>query len=343
MLLGKDSEFLEIIDPAVHLATEALLSSFCEGGCSARIFRPCHGARVEKSAEILLDLIFRRSSSGTKGCPYSKFRAEALEASLPGSQPASPCDLAIASNGYVAYAKVLEGISTGKRTVSVISTLPGTLKRAGGDVREGGAFQRLVEVTTNDYLCARELHVKKSLVDPFILGQKYFGIEPRPDPNWVEAKHLLNIERTELRLTTLLQASPRRNANPVQQILVTAGGFSKDPTPSTTSWGDSIEALAFAEHIFENILATDDERMLAEEWQKDGIFGKIVWHEVGKHLSQFNHCIAMTSSNEVLRFFEAGYLGQQRKLLIRQKGVPLVSCLARALGPEKDDLWAIVA
>jgi hypothetical protein len=343
MLLGEDSEFLKVIDPAVHLATEALLSCFCEEGCSARVFRPCHGARVEKSAGILLDLIFRRSTSSNKGCSYSKFRAEALEASLPGSQPASPYDLAIAGNGYVAYAKVLEGISTRKRTVSLISTLPGTLRRAGGDVRDGGGFQKLLEVTDDGSLCAREVDFKDSKVDPFLQGQKYFGIEPRADPNGVEANHLLNINRTELRLTTLLQAAPKGSDNLMQQMSMMPVGFSKDPIPFPTSWADSIEALAFAEHIFENVLATDDERMLAKEWQNDGIFDKIIWHEVGKHASPSNHCIAMTSSNETLRFFEAGYLGQQRRLLVRQKGVPLVSCLARALDPQTDDFWAIVA
>jgi hypothetical protein len=343
MLLREDSEFLKVIDPAVHLATEALLSCFCEEGCSARVFRPCHGARVEKSAGILLDLIFRRSASGNKGCSYSKFRAEALEASLPGSQPASPYDLAIAGNGYVAYAKVLEGISTRKRTVSLISTLPGTLRRAGGDVRDGGGFQRLLEVTDDGSLYARGVDFQDSKVDPFLRGQKYFGIEPKADPNGVEANHLLNISRTELKLTTLLQAAPKGSDNLMQQISTMPVGFSKDPIPFPTSWADSIEALAFAEHIFENVLATDDERMLAKEWQNDGIFDKIIWHEVGKHASLSNHCIAMTSSNETLRFFEAGYLGQQCRLLVRQKEVPLVSCLARALDPQTDDFWAIVA
>jgi len=343
MLLGEDSEFLKVIDPAVHLATEALLSCFCEEDCSARVFRPCHNARVEKSAGILLDLIFRKSTSGNAGYSYSKFRAEALEASLPGSQPASPYDLAIAGNGYVAYAKVLEGVSTRKRTVSLISTLPGTLRRAGGDLRDGGCFQRLVEVTDDGSLHARGVGFKESKVDPFLQGQKYFGIEPRPDPNGVGAKHLLNINRTELKLTTLLQAAPQSSGNLMQQISMMPAGFSKDPIPFPTSWADSIEALAFAEHIFENVLATDDERMLAKEWQNDGIFDKIIWHEVGKHVSPSNHCIAMTSSNETLRFFEAGYLGQQRKLLVRQKEIPLVSCLARALDPQTDEFWAIVA
>jgi hypothetical protein len=340
MLLREESEFLKVIDPAVHVATEALLSCFCDEGCSARVFRPCHGARVEKSAGILLDLIFRGPS---KGCSYSKFRAEALEASLPGSQPVSPCDLAIAGNGYVAYAKVLEGISTRKRTVSLISTLPGTLRRVGGDVRDGGSFQKLMEVTDDGFLYARRLDFKESKVDPFLQGRKYFGIEPRVDPNGVEVMHLLNINRTELRLTTLLQAAPKSSDNSTQQTSMMPIGFSKDPTPFPTSWEDSIEATAFAEHVFENSLATDDERMLAEEWRNGGIFDKITWHEVGQHVSPSSHCVTMTSSNETLRFFEAGYLGQQRKLLVRQKGIPLVSCLARALDPQTDDVWAIVA
>jgi hypothetical protein len=288
-------------------------------------------------------LIFRNSTSGNKGCSYSKFRAEALEASLPGSQPASPYDLAIAGNGYVAYAKVLEGISTRKRTVSLISTLPGTLRRAGGDVRDSGTFQRLVEVTDNDLLYGRRLDLKEGKIDPFLQGQKYFGIEPKADPNGVEAKHLLNINRTELRLNTLLQAAPKGSDNLMPEISMMSVGFSKDLIRFPTSWADAIEALAFAEHIFENFLATGDERMLAEEWQNDGIFDKIKWHEVGQHVDPSNHCIAMTSSNETLRFFEAGYLGQQHKLLVRHKGIPLVSCLARALDPQMGGFWAIVA
>src|SRR5204863_5977928 len=116
---------------------------------------------------------------------------------------------------YVAYSKALAVISTSKRTVSVICTLAGTLKRVGSKARDGGGFQRLVEVTTDDSIYPRELHVKKNPVEPF-QGSKDVGIEPRPDPNRLEAKHLLNIESAEPRLTTLLQASPRSNTAPLQ-------------------------------------------------------------------------------------------------------------------------------
>jgi hypothetical protein len=49
----------------------------------------------------------------------------------------------------------------------------------------------------------------------------------------------------------------------------------------------------------------------------------------------------MTSSDETLRFFEAGYLDQDHKLLVRQKGVPLISCLAQALNSKPEKVWAI--
>jgi hypothetical protein len=69
----------------------------------------------------------------------------------------------------------------------------------------------------------------------------------------------------------------------------------------------------------------------------------MVWHQVGKFASQSKHNIAMTASDEELRFFEAGYLCQEGKLFIRHEA-PLISCLAEAMQSSagEDSRWAVI-
>ncbi|KIX02455.1 uncharacterized protein Z518_08396 [Rhinocladiella mackenziei CBS 650.93] len=337
----KDSEFLKIIDPAIHVATEALLRSFSEEGCSARVFRPCHVSTVERGAELLYHLIF--SPQIVNPYPYSKLRAMALESSLPGTHSVSPTDLAIAHNGYVAYLNVLENISTDKRSVSLIRTVPGTLKRAGPGVRDGGVCRSIEEVLSEDSLCGRELQNSLNPVNPFPTGQVYSGIEPQKDPYGIEAAHLFSFQNTRLRLNTVLQPVGMNHRRVLQPSPETLLQRQMNAYPYPASWTDSIEAIATAVHVFEHTLDTESERLLVEEWRRGGIFDKMVWHPSGKQASQFNNRITMTSSSEPLRFFEAGYLSQHGELIVRQGEIPLVSCLARATNPGSDKVWTIVA
>jgi hypothetical protein len=54
------------------------------------------------------------------------------------------------------------------------------------------------------------------------------------------------------------------------------------------------------------------------------------WHTVGKAASQSRHSITMTAGDDELRFFEAGYLGQQGTLFVRN-AAPLMSSLSLRL------------
>ena len=356
LFLSKVDHCLKIIEPAVYLAVDALLACFAEGLYSARVFHPCDDARLQKHAEILYHMVFEPSLPALAteqkergGYFFADFWSQALRSSLPGQQQVISGDLAIAGNGYVAYAKILEGISTGKRDISLIATVPGALRRLGSDLREGGRARKLVEIAPTASLCGRELHVRPGVVQPFASGNTYLGIEPRQDPNGVKVKYLVDRsnEETSFRLTTLLQASLSPRSITKQGLIVPTGLSAREPIASPVSWVDSIEAIAFAEHVHrrdESLMRPEVEREVAEEWRKQGVFDEILWHETGKAASQENHSISMTATDDELRFFEAGYLGQQGKLFVRHDA-PLVSCLVRANASKMNlpqNRWAIV-
>jgi hypothetical protein len=106
----------------------------------------------------------------------------------------------------VVYAQVLERVSTGKQNVAVIATVPGTLRRPGAGLREGGRAQKLVEIIPRAELCGRELQVRPDVIQPFPKGGTDVKIEPKEDPGGVEVKYLVDKSNKEpvFRLTTML-------------------------------------------------------------------------------------------------------------------------------------------
>jgi hypothetical protein len=149
------------------------------------------------------------STNKARGYPFSDFWLAALTWSIPGYTTASQRDLAIANCGYVAYAKVLEDISTSARDACIIAVVPGTLRRYDELGRVQKRASRLTEVIANDMLRSREFIINDMTVRCFNQGGRYLGIQPREDPTGASLRHLVdrNLDAPVFRITTELRLS----------------------------------------------------------------------------------------------------------------------------------------
>jgi hypothetical protein len=354
------SDFLSIIEPAVHLATEALLFAFCQNDeddghmvFSKAIFRPPDTHRFVTNANILRELLFAR-----EGCSFAKFRVEAMQAMLPGSPDITSHDLAVAGDGFVAYAAALctvENCATKEREATVIRVVPGNLK----STREAsltdrstqeeiiGTVERLTEVTRDSLPHSRCVGMSRYSINVFSANNNFDGIRDSAarNPNHTAVEHWIdNMKKPRMRtlyLTTYLCVE-------IEPSLRQPEEQRSQPTVyrAPASWEQSIEAIAFAEHVKDCDVTRTQEKSLALQWKDKGLFTpeQMQWCPVGGHAASNTRYISMTHANESLRFFEAGYLAyQQRKLFIRHR-LPLMQCIKVAFERcGNDPGWAIIA
>ncbi|MCJ1374403.1 hypothetical protein MMC20_005635 [Loxospora ochrophaea] len=319
MLLANEEEFLNIIGPAVHLATEALLHSLCDKSPTQRAFRPCTSRQLDRNACILKEIVFLESK---RGCSYSLFRNEALKASIPGFAGEAE-GLAVSSNGYVAFASSLGRPTTDVEISTAISVIPGALKWDS----ELGHFDRLVENRMDDSLCARTIGPFRHIAA--FAGEEYHGFEDSKDPNDCEIRTFLSAAGKTLSLATYIQLGQHQTAPSV-----------------LANWESSMEAIVFARHVHEYNISPASEERLARRWHNKGFINRMAWCEVGETASDAHakwH-ITKTSMDETLRFFEAGHWGfqERRRMFVRHKA-PLVQCIANALELGEETPWVIIS
>ncbi|KAL4758599.1 uncharacterized protein BDW70DRAFT_162398 [Aspergillus foveolatus] len=236
MVLDSVDDCEKILEPAIYLAGDALLTCF-ETENPARRFRPMDDTGVRNHAELLVKMVFQPDLFSTH---------KAL---------ANQRDLAIANCGYVAYAKVLEDISTSARDACVIAVVPGTLRRYDELGRVQERASRLTEVTANDMLRSREFIINDMTVRCFDQSGHYLGIQPREDPTGASLRHLVdrNVDAPVFRITTELRLS--YNPTPRSSIAIVQIGHSQKEDDeeeggaryAPVSWADSIEAIASAQ------------------------------------------------------------------------------------------------
>lgn len=352
MLLNKVDQCATIIDSAIYLAGDALLRCFEEENNPGRRFRPQDESGIRNRAEFIFRMVFQPSINNDSPAYFQEFWLGALEESVPGYLKARSGDLAIAQGGYVAYAKVLDAISTDQRKACMISTVPGLLRKYGTD-RKGPSSRasKVVEVTAG-MPSSREFVGREKLVECFSPGtiRQYLGISAKPDQGGAKIRHLVDrsINVPEFRLTSELDLSSEPLMASSTTLILPNNESYQTSRYAPVSWVASIEAMAFATHIDINTdevyVTPETERSLADSWRRNGLYQKMAWHQVGKFASQSKHNISMTDSDEELRFFEAGYLIKEGKLFVRHD-VPLISCLKMAIeySPSADYRWAIIA
>lgn len=350
MLVNRDGSLSQVIEQAIHLATEALLFSFCFELPVRAAYRPYTTYQLRSNAEILRKLLFGPSvpcSSDTQpmvqGYPFREFQVHAIQALLQGVTDVNDSDIAVACNGYVAYSAVLLDMATNmtdRRKISAICVIPGALRLEG----EQGHFNRITEAKKNDVVSGRLLSIAHP-VELFSRDRGFHGLDEGLafDKRNTEVQHLISAYDDPLRRSIYLATF----LNPTVESghsLVLPQDQARSLIP--TSWEQSIEAITFAHHTWKYNMVPAQEKSLAERWQEKGYLesDNMQWCSVGQWVGSSKRYISTTSCNEELRFFEAGNLADCRKLFIRQKRVPLIQCIKEAIEICGDDpSWAIIS
>ena len=318
MIRENNLEHMGIVDPVMHVAAEALYSSIFQPFPHERPFRPLTAGNLRVNARTLWRLLCGGLAAESEN-ELQEFRAEAIRSVLPGSVQVNKMDLAIVSNGLVAYSAPLEHLSTSKRQCSAISIMPGTLRWG----EDRALFNRLQESDAADFPSSRSFYQSSERLKVF-RGGTYLGIEARSNSEVVDIKTLISPSEKTLMLTTYLESASLRDA------------------PVSVNWWRSIDAILFSEHISGHDMTAFGEECLAKSWEERRLFDTITWLHVGGNFtgSSITRCIDTTSSDEE-RFFEAGRLFPHRRLFVRQSA-PLVQCVKAALELGEQADWAIV-
>ena len=318
MIRENNLEHMGIVDPVMHVAAEALYSSIFQPFPHERPFRPLTADTLRVNARTIWRLLCGRLTESEN--ELQEFRAEAIRSVLPGSVQVNKVDLAIVSNGLVAYSAPLEHLSTNKRLCSAISIIPGTLRWG----EDQALFNRLQESDAADFPASRSFYESTQRLEVF-RGGNYLGLDARSNSEVVDVKTLISPSDKTLMLTTYLESASLQEA------------------PVSVNWWRSIDAILFSEHISGHDMTAFGEECLAKSWEERKLFDTITWLRVGGNItgSSITRCINTTSSNEAERFFEAGRLFPHRRLFVRQSA-SLVQCVKAALDLGEQADWAIV-
>jgi hypothetical protein len=327
--------FNDVAERAIHLATEALYFSLCLKFPDSAVYRPLTANRLGRNAAILRQLI-----SSDKGLSYWTLRNESIQAILEGVADAGAEDLIISGNGYSVCAAALADLQkdpTNKRVASSFSVLPGPLRMD----QETSCFERLVWKQGPDLSFSR-LRVNEP-ISLFESG-RFCGLgEEKAYQNLdVKIKHMVganhdNTSKDVLYLTTYVHRGSEFVTLPgVRETLFAP--------PVPTDWAKSIEAILFSRHVSQYDLSPSQERILAEEWRDLMWLDALEWVWPGQIATSRGGWLSRTSGNAQLRFFEAGYLAEGRRRLIRQQSVPLMQCLKEAFATYQGNRqWAILS
>ena len=318
MIRENNLEHMGIVDPVMHVAAEALYSSIFQRFPHERPFRPLTAGTLRVNARTLWRLLCGRLPGSEN--ELQEFRAEAIRSVLPGSVQVNKVDLAIVSNGLVAYSAPLEHLSTDKRLCSAISIIPGTLRWG----EDQAVFNRLQESDAADFPSSRSFYESSQRLEVF-RGGTYLGLDARSNSEVVDIKTLISPSDKTLMLTTYLESVSLQDA------------------PVSVNWWRSIDAILFSEHVSGHDMTAFGEECLAKSWEERKLFDTITWLRVGGNItgSSITRCIDTTSSNEAERFFEAGRLFSHRRLFVRQSA-SLIQCVKAALDLGEQADWAIV-
>jgi len=239
-----------------------------------------------------------------------------MKAVLPGSPDTfvANADLALAFNGYLAYSSVIDHIRLDPRQCTSITVVPGTLRYH----KELGSFQKLTESAYNATSSTPQMYFHQSRISRLEAsrGSEYLGIEARIDPSGTEIETLLSANQKVLHLETYFKIV--RDGN----LLYT-----------TVNWGRSMRAVTFAHHLEGPDMSPIVEEEFARALAQKGTLQKVAWLTPGDMVdrTQTPYLIAMTSTNDLLRFFEAGRWVRDSQDLSREicirRSAPLIQCL----------------
>ena len=323
LLDSERSEELKHFHPSLHVAVEALFFSVCDTFPSARPFRLLTHLSLHRNAMVFWQLLFHNLPNAND--QIDGYRIEAIKAMLPGTPTVGGTDLAVESNGCVAFASPLLQITTNRRACYAISVVPGALRW--GD--HEAPFKQLVDIEALEFPPYVALFELGGAVEIF-RGAEYLGLEAQGDLFGAGVQMLVSPSGKTLKLASYI--------NPM--------GAVTSPSEHTgalieVSWLASIRALVFAEHVSGHSITALGEKSLAEAWKERNILANIQWRGAGAAIREPHGAghITRTSSNESLRFFEAG---RWKINLIVRHTAPLIQCLKVAIDLDDRNPWVII-
>ena len=266
MLTRNDFREREIVEYAIHVATEALLFSLCFECPKNPKYRPFETNALNRNAELLFSILLVRpdQQSICKGCNFWDLRAHIMDAIVPRASATSSVDLAVAGDGYIAYSAALLAIDTDmtdRRRIASLCVSPGSLRREGMQ----GQFEKLVEHQNPTRIAARTLDTDPRPVELFGPGGKFQGVNDYSARTKLEitVEHLValsNDRRSTLYFTTYLNES-------FSSSLVISPAYGGAIPSIPAQWKRSIDAVAFASHINQYTSLPDQHKALAERWK----------------------------------------------------------------------------
>ena len=320
-LLGGTLKEMNILEPLMHIAAEALYCSIFDHFPYERPFRPPTAASLGTNSAILWRLLSGFADDETVN-QLQEFRAEAVKSVLPGAPQFSSADLAVVGNGTVAYVAPLAQFSTSKRFCSAVLIVPGNLRWG----EDKALFLRLRESDEAEVSPGPNRRRVNQVVEAF-RGETYLGLEARSNIDKIEFQTLISPSDNTLTLVTYMKSLSFRDE------------------PIAVSWYHSIDALVFARHIDNHDMTVFGEKCLAQSWEEQKIFSSITWLRLGDPPGgrEINRHITTTSSNECERFFEAGRMRKMWTRMYVRQSAPLIQCVKVALEFEGKHSWVIIA
>lgn len=277
--MQREDEISSILDPAAHIATNAVATATCDFRSGVQRIVPPSELRWGSAKEFIGSLL------SSKGMEVRKFREYSFVTALPGEASVDVKDVVICSNGYTAGIYPLWNLcDTRKRNALAVRVCTGVIQRDNfryDSIREA-ASRAACRPSEGDW-------TQIKLFD----GTDYLGLYPESDQDHVHVEHLIGEVGERLELKSYLIASEKYE-RPV-------------------SWLQSIHGLAFAMH--DEQAARHNERQEKELAQTHAAtLSRACWrsvHEWGCD-DTYEKTILKTSGNQQLRFFSCGIVHSER-------------------------------
>jgi hypothetical protein len=329
--LNKHTRDVEIIEHAINLAGQAIMSSLWLQLPESLTFWPLEQGLLNELAEIITGVI---TPGLTFTCSFWTLRQRSILSIIPTAD-ADLSDLACAGGGYVAYASVLsveDENMTDRRLTGCIQIRPGCLKWQGMQ----GRYTKLVQEPVDLKLASRVLDIQEHRVELFNEQGALNGILEISSQNRVDICVANSIRSDYLKRKLYLRTH-------LEEKLPQGSLVPKVAIP--TQWQRSIEAILSATHIEANTSRLEQLRQLVDDWKGVGRLGDALqWCLVGKIPKSGVRYITTTSLNSELRFFEAGNLSDGRKMIIRHGVVPILHCIKVAMEEYEDNPeWVVIS
>jgi len=310
-----------ILDPAMYLALDAVVTSTVATTKGTRYFSPMTAKDLTKTDDVVGRLLWQG------GIDVREFRELAFTHLLPGFNSFDPQDLVVSYGGYTVAMEVLWEVSTQQRKALGIRYAPGHI------YKDGTSLVRVREANFSNYV-AKEASVSAKLFD----RGEYTPLVP--ETTVASSETFSSIHGDQLTLKHYMKYVR-------QSRYFRVGDSAGNSEREKALWSSAIDVMAMATHVGRgNDLTVTQEREIARRLHEEGLV--MAWY-TGIPLLDIKHdtkALLKTSGNETLRFFAAsrGYdkyfsLDCCFSVVVRHNA-PLMSCIR--VGEDGRKAWIVI-